>query len=104
MKAFIKQDGEYYEGDRESIHDLEVSKRPSHTSMWTGVEWVDNLEKVKTQESQSAMERLKELDDRSIRATRSIILSLIDGDEPHSDDVNILKGLEKEAEKERGKI
>lgn len=104
MKAYIKQDGEYYEGDRESIHDLEVPQRPSYLFKWNGNVWIENVDKIKEEEVNVSKSNLNEIDTKSIRALRAIVLSLSKGETPSQDDLDILNEYELSVINERGKI
>lgn len=42
MDYFIKQNGDYYEGDRQSPLDTVVTQRPDYTYEWTDGTWVQN--------------------------------------------------------------
>lgn len=104
MKAYIKQDGEYYEGDRESVHDLEVPQRPSYTSIWDGSEWMDDQDKVNKSISDAALVDLVDLDKRSVRPLRTIVTCIVNGLTPDKETMEVLMGLEADAQNIRKKV
>lgn len=48
MGYYIDINGNYYEGDKAELHDVEVPQRPSQFSKWVGGAWVDDLASAKS--------------------------------------------------------
>lgn len=89
MKQWVTPWGDYYVGDKLHSCDIEVSERPPLT---------------KEQEAGVAKEELSRIDAQSIRATRAILLSLIEGQVPNKEDVDILIDRERAATERRSLI
>lgn len=100
----MKPDGSYYGGDKHEDWDREVPQRPSILHSWNGKEWVLDEEKQRAQEREAAKADLLTIDTQSIRATRAILLSLLEGQVPNKEDVDILRDRERAATERRSLI
>lgn len=89
MKQWVTPWGDYYVGDRLHYCDIEVTERPPLTP---------------EQEAEVAKEELARIDAQSIRATRAILLSLLEGQVPNKEDVDILRDRERAATERRSLI
>lgn len=89
MKYWKTPSGSCYAGDRLHSCDIEVTERPPLT---------------KEQEAEVAKEELKQIDTKSIRALRAIVLSLSNGEKPLQEDIDKLNEYELSVINERGKI
>jgi hypothetical protein len=89
MKQWVTPHGHHYTGDKLHSCDIEVTERPPLT---------------KEQEAEVAKEELSRIDAQSIRATRAILLSLLEGQVPNKEDVDILRDRERAATERRSLI
>jgi hypothetical protein len=59
MGFFINKNGAYYEGDKASQVDTEVTQRPSPLHNWTGIDWVIDAVAEKTKMFQEKVRALE---------------------------------------------
>lgn len=95
MSYYIKQDGSYYEGDKEHALDAVVPQRPSALHTFDGAEWVLSKEAAKTAHNAPLDEQLKQLDGQyalTQRNLRDLVVILSDALKSLGVDMTVLKG------------
>lgn len=74
MGYYIDPQGNYYEGDRISALDIEVSQRPDPTYDWNNNIWVKNTNKDKEANNKLILDQILVLESKQNRYIREIAL------------------------------
>lgn len=66
--------------------------------------WSDSEESIEIPPETVILNHLSEIDSKSIRATRSILISLLSNESPDQQDIDVLTSYENEAKKQRNEL